>query len=1198
MNHSSTKSLIKSCNGEVIECNRLYQITFNLGSDLFTHSFLAVPHLNVDAVLGVDFIDSLSFNRNKTVISINNKELALINHSLFEIGRANHSTFDAENFVHSISISNPYHTDKSITQILCEPINTNHKFNLDTILTNNTKNISMFVHDKSHDLDILRNTKICTLQPIKEQIGEINGISHVTVTADEVKNFHEERIAKFGKINNFEFGSVGHDLSTNQIEKLMNVFRDKELSLARNSKDIGKLFKFRYTLPLFDERETAYLPPRPVPPHLLEKVELEISKFKELDMIEPSESGFNIPLLILKKSDGTLRVSLDARQLNTKLIPDRFPLPSMPELLSKVSNRLSSKNKGCFVTALDVNKAYWQLGIDPADSHKVSFSFKNRHYKSKRMLYGLSTAPAAWSRIMMEIFGNNDKILIYLDDILIISTTFEEHLMDLSNFLELCIQNGLTIAMPKIKLCNTSFEFLGHHIDANGIRPKQSHIESINNFSRPTNKSELKRFLGMAQFNSRMVKDASVTLAPLHQLTSGRKPFVWNDCHQKAFDKIKNDLKQTTGLAHRNLSYPLVLSTDASLTHAGGTLYQKIPNGELQAVGYYSGVFSLPETRLSSRHREIIALSRGIKHFEFHLIGTRFTALVDHKSLLYLFREHYKTNLSTKLVNILVYLQNFDFDIVHCPGTSSFMASADYLSRHESVSLSELQERSKSDDLVDKIFIMSHFPCTEIPEESQKFLESLTGAAVDSESKKIALSFGEIEISCDEMIEMQKSCSFCQNIRRKLDIAAKSTFKNYCYQNNLLMRRSKNGQKLVLPEPKAFEFISYVHALYLHPGFKAMVRIINRSCFIPDVVEKCKLVTKNCLSCITKKFKAPLKSNIIKPKAYEAVPFSKVGIDLYDLGKADRFNKRYLFTLTDHLTGYIDGVPINSKCDQATSTAFSTLILRHGVCGKVILDNGKEFQGPIFQDLCTKFQLELHYSSPYNSRSNSRAERSHRDILVKQKLLGSNRRNWSTHWPFIQCILNNTPRENLNGLTSAECVYGRPTHYPLTFELATAESPKSDFSTAMNEYTRKLWPELLQLQLSRYAKLMNTESDKLPKLNVDDYVLCWKPKMVDGKLSTLWEGPYKIIKNYSNVSYHLVNPETGLKIRRHIRHLRPIGKIMNEKLTKTYSDFKNNNDPDHLEISKEGGDTEYSNQFLNELPFNDMLITTSIESNA
>ena len=150
------------------------------------------------------------------------------------------------------------------------------------------------------------------------------------------------------------------------------------------------------------------------------------------------------------------------------------------------------------------------------------------------------------------------------------------------------------------------------------------------------------------------------------------------------------------------------------------------------------------------------------------------------------------------------------------------------------------------------------------------------------------------------------------------------------------------------------------------------------------------------------------------------------------------------------------------------------------------------------------------------------------------------------------------------------------------FELAKNDSPKSTFSEAMSTYTNQLWPELLQRQLNRYAKLMGTTPDKLPRLQIGDFVLCWKPKMVDGKLSTLWEGPFRITKHYSNVSYHLVNPETGLKIRRHIRHIRPIGKLLNKKLLQKYPEAIKMGD--ESKIMEEGGGSESYD--FKDFPFN------------
>ena len=155
------------------------------------------------------------------------------------------------------------------------------------------------------------------------------------------------------------------------------------------------------------------------------------------------------------------------------------------------------------------------------------------------MLYGLSTAPAAWCKVMQDIFGDLPNLLFYLDDVIIISPTFEAHIQDLSAFLDKCIENGLTLSQQKIHTCKSEMEFLGHKIDADGIRPLHRHIKAINDFPIPNTKKGLKRFLGMCQFNAKMVKDTSVTLRPLHLLCSQKVPFIWKDIHQKAFEKIE-----------------------------------------------------------------------------------------------------------------------------------------------------------------------------------------------------------------------------------------------------------------------------------------------------------------------------------------------------------------------------------------------------------------------------------------------------------------------------------------------------------------------------------------------------------------------------------------------------------------------------------------------------------------------------------
>ena len=1168
---SNTARLL-CANGEQLKCSQVATMELKLGKVKIVHDFLVVPNLSAEVILGLDYIKTLEINDKNDYVVVNGERIPLHKHRNWRYGTlVSMCQTEPLNSEMCIIVKNPFAYDKNIKSVICDPFDhqTHTKYTFNTSIHNNSDTLDVFISNNSLNTNFLpEGSKICKIEPFNE--NSINGLLKIENDKEfeDVNHFQNARLMKYGIPSDVSVNSFGRNVTSSQKMILQKLLMEKHLALAKESSDIGRIGQFRYTLPMFNETDTAYCPPRPIPPNLVSNVDKEIQKFKDLKIISPSQSGFNIPLLILKKNDGSLRVSLDARQLNSKLVPDRYPLPSMPELVPKVSNRLSTGRK-CFVTSLDINKAYSQLRVKEQDSNKLSFSYKNQHFKADRMLYGLSTAPSAWSRVMQEIFGANDHILIYLDDCLIISSSFEEHLQDLTWFFDQCIRYGITLSPSKINLCQPELEFLGHKIDASGIKPLDKHIDALEKFPVPTCKNSLKRFLGMAQFNGRLVKDSSITLAPLHRLCSAKNPFIWTEQHQNAFEKMKMDLKSTPGLKHRNLSLPLYLSTDASGTRCGATLYQKALNGEFETIGYFSKIFSPPETRLSSRHREILALSYGIKYFEYHLLGAEFFALVDHKSMLYLFKEHFRANLTMKMQNILIYLQQFTFKLIHISGTDEKMQSADCLSRLPVTTLSDLEKQSQTTDIPDKLFLIAHLPeqaDKEIQPNTSIFLRELVRQAdspplsTRDPNNPIILTFSDYNLTRAQLIDKQSACNYVKNIKLKLQNNSKSTVANFVLKNNVLYRKRKDDtEKIVLPEDLAIEFLSYLHSLHLHPGVQKLAQIAMKFIYAPSIHSLCLRINQNCLRCLSLKPTKTILPSQIKFRAYECLPFAKVGIDIYDLGTTDRNGKRYLFTLTDHLTNYVDGIALSNKNDSQVSRAFTEIILRLGVCSDVILDNGHEFIGPLFTNVCKKFKLNLHRISPYHSRSNGKAERSHREILIKQKLLGCNRSNWSSMWPFIQAIINNTPKESLNNLTPSECVFGRSLYFPLDYELSKDSNlPKEPFAESMQKFTSELWPALLQHQMSRYQNLMD-KNDRSDPIKKGDYVLVWKPVLTQGKLSTLWAGPYKVLRNYSATSFHLIDPETGARYRRSVRHMRKIGPLITERLNTKYPELNENN---------------------------------------
>ena len=1181
-------------NNEIIDVENSVSLKTKIGSTEYSHDFVIVPKLSAEIILGLDFMKDFSFVNKENFVKLNGEKIPLFDKILSEPGRAFYSQKTKLNTVYPIKVKNPFFGDKSIKNVCVDRIKLkNHsKFQANFCVYKNEEFLNVLINSSKKQIGcVRRNQTICIIEPI-ELNDQINGIKFVDNEQEikDLENFQKTRLEKFGVPKNIDFGSYGDQLSESQKEQISNLAKNKHLAFARNSGDLGQLPFYRFTLPMIDESKTSYQPERKIPPALEEKVAQEVQKFKDLGIIEQTQSGFNIPLIILQKSDSTIRISLDARDLNMKLVPDRYPLPLMSTILQKVGNRLS-KGSGCYITTLDINKAFWSLRVHEKDKHKFAFSHNNKHYCTNRMLYGCTNSPSAWARVVNDIFDHPD-LFLYLDDFLLISSTFEEHLTALEYIFEKSINYGLTLSPKKIHFCSENIVFLGHKIDKNGVKPTDKHIEAIKNYIIPENRDQLKRFCGMANFNCKFVKDASTTLAPLHKLTSNKVLFEWTEECTEAFENFKKDLIQTKGLAHYNTSLPLYLTSDASLNRCGATLYQ-IKNNEFQPIGYYSKVFSNAEKRASARHRELYALVYAIRNFEYYLLGREFNSIVDHKSLLYLFREHSKTQLNSRLFNSLVYLQNHQMRLYHYPGNSNEMVSADALSRLPVSDLEKLEAESQKESIPDKIFTILHQPLRSekiFTAPERILLRKYAAAPINNPQTNketenpIVLKFADQIYKKDDIFVAQSKCKFAANIGQKLKTKSNKIVSKYEKIDSLIYRKTQNGTKLLLPYELSIELLSYLHHLYIHIGTKKLMEIAKKHVFIPKLLEKAKIITKNCLTCISTKPMKKLNPSQVKHHHFDCIPFSKCAMDLYDLGKPDTKNKRYLLTIIDHLTGFLDGIPLSAKNDNQVSLALTELILRHGISNATLIsDNGLEFGGQKVAEILKSFNIRHSLTSAYSSQSNGICERMNREIKIKQQLLDVKRKDWSYSWLFIKFILNNTPKDSLDGLTSSEAYYGRALYNPFAIEIPKTTDIEP-YTKNVSNYLNEVLPALEKFHLDRQNRCLNPILENNP-IKLGDYALIWMPKIVDGKLSKLWHGPFKVIKHYSRTSYLLKDPLTKTTYKRSLRHLRPLGRHLSTHLQEKFKDLESENLENTIENRDNSDKNEDAYSDFENLPF-------------
>ena len=464
------------------------------------------------------------------------------------------TTFLEPNSYNAVEITN-YFADEPERHIFCEPLTkqSENKFTvMDSLHENNPVLTVMISNNTDERIRLPKTLPICLLSTTK--VDHLDAIKEIGQSPEENKKAAEFRKSRRDKAKNDNFepeiASYGDTTSTEK-SQLETIVKQNQLAFSMGPSDIGKLSYFRYCLPLLDETQTAYQPQRPIPEKLKEKVEDEINNWRALGMISQTLSGFNIPLLILRKGDNSIRISLDARELNKHLIKDRFPLPHVCEIFSKIGARLS-RGKNCFISTFDWFRAYWAVQVDESDQHKLSFSYGNRHFKSQRMLYGTSTAPSAFARIMMKIFGDHPSFFIYLDDLICIDTTFEDHMQSLKFVFTQCIKYGILLNPKKTKLCASEIDFLGYRINRAGIHPLEKHVTAIMKFPAPENRTELKRFLGMANYSLKFVPDGSTTFSPLYKCCSVKREFDWGPEQEEAFTSIKEKLSTAPGLRHRN----------------------------------------------------------------------------------------------------------------------------------------------------------------------------------------------------------------------------------------------------------------------------------------------------------------------------------------------------------------------------------------------------------------------------------------------------------------------------------------------------------------------------------------------------------------------------------------------------------------------------------------------------------------------
>ena len=417
----------------------------------------------------------------------------------------------------------------------------------------------------------------------------------------------------------------------------------------------------------------------------------ELNNMLNKGLIRESSSPWGCsPWIVPKKGPKKWRFCVDYRPLNKVTKTDSNPLPRIDQILESFVGAKWFSN-------LDLFSGYWQIAMSEKDKEKTAFVTMYGTYEYNVMPFGLCNAPSTFQRLMNKILWKyiGHFAWVYLDDIVIYSRTFEEHLQHLELIFTCLKEASLQINIEKCRFFSRKIHFLGHVISDEGIRPDESKIEKVKNFPTPTNIKQVREFLGLASYYRKFIKDFALIARPLNQLLKNDEEFIWNDERELSFQTLKNCLISYPILRHPDFNRPFYLYTDASGTALGAVLQQFDDDNKEYVVAYASRGLTTAEKNYFTTEQECLAIVWAVEKFHHYLGYKKFYLVTDHAALKWLQSAAVKG----RLLRWVLKLQPYVYEVIHKPGKNH--NNADALSRvfHAQVEI--------EDDISSEILIKS-----------------------------------------------------------------------------------------------------------------------------------------------------------------------------------------------------------------------------------------------------------------------------------------------------------------------------------------------------------------------------------------------------------------------------------------------------------------------------------------------------------